>query len=87
MLDDRDDLLMRCFVAAFPSATRDEIKNAKTFDSIPGWDSLRMVNLLAVLDDEFGVQIHRPEALELEPFDAVKRYLSQQGQTAKELEE
>ena len=79
MLDDRDDLLMRCFVAAFPSATRDEIRTAKTFDAIPGCDSLRMINLLAVLDDEFGVQIDLLDVLELEPFDAVKRYLSQQG--------
>ncbi len=78
-MDDRDDHLMRCFAAAFPSATRDEIRTAKTFDAIPGWDSLRMVNLLAVLDDEFGVQIKLPELLELEPFDSVKRYLLQRG--------
>jgi len=81
-LDDRDDLLMRCFAAAFPSATRDEIRTAKTFDAIPGYDSLRMINLLAVLDDEFGVQIDLLDVLELEPFDAVKRYLSQQGLTS-----
>ena len=78
-MDDRDDHLMRCFASAFPSATRDEIRNAKAFDAIPGWDSLRMVNLLAVLDDEFGAQIDLPEVLELEPFDAVKRYLLQRG--------
>ena len=78
-MDDRDDLLMRCFVAAFPSATRDEIRTAKTFDAIPGCDSLRMINLLAVLDDEFGIQVDLLEVLEQEPFDAVKRYLLQQG--------
>lgn len=78
-LDDRKDHLMRCFESAFPSATRDEIMNAKTFDAIPGWDSLRMVNLLAVLDDEFGVQIDLQEFLELERFDTVKRYLLQRG--------
>jgi acyl carrier protein len=84
-VDDRDDHLMRCFASAFPSATRDEIRAAKTFDAIPGWDSLRMVNLLAVLDDEFGIQIDLPEVLDLEPFDAVKRYLSERGLPAKEL--
>lgn len=84
---DRDDHLMRCFASAFPSATRDEIRTAKTFDSIPGWDSLRMVNLLAVLDDEFGVQIELPEVLELEPFEAVKQHLLRRGLTAKELNE
>jgi acyl carrier protein len=86
-VDDRDDHLMRCFASAFPSATHNEIRTAKTFDAIPGWDSLRMVNLLAVLDDEFGVQIELPEVLEQEPFDSVKQYLLQRGLTDKELNE
>jgi acyl carrier protein len=79
-MDYDDDHLMRCFKSVFPSATRDEIRTAKAFDAIPGWDSLRMVNLLAVLDDEFGVQIDLPELLELAPFEAVKRHLPQRGQ-------
>jgi acyl carrier protein len=76
---DSEILLMRCFASAFPSATPDEIKMAKTFDSIPGFDSLRMVTLLAVLGEQFGVNIDLPEMLELESFDAVKQYLSQRG--------
>jgi acyl carrier protein len=85
-MDERDDHLMRCFASAFPSATRDEIRAAKTFDAIPGWDSLRMVNLLAVLDDEFGVQIDLAEVLDLQPFDAVKRLL-QRSPTANKTSE
>jgi acyl carrier protein len=77
-MDDGDVRLMRCFASAFPSATPDEIRTAK-FDAMPGWDSLRGVTLLAVLDQEFGVQIDLPELLELETFDAVKRYLLQRG--------
>jgi acyl carrier protein len=76
-VNDTDEHLMRCFASAFPSATRDEIRAAKTLDAIPGWDSLRMVSLLAVLDDEFGVVI--PELPGAEPFDAVKQYLLQRG--------
>ena len=86
-MDDRDDHLMRCFLSAFPSANRHEIRTAKTFEAIPGCDSLRMVNLLAVLDDEFGVKIDSPEGLELEPFEAVKRRLSEHDLTAKEFDE
>jgi len=81
-VDDRDDHLMRCFTSAFPSATRDEIRTAKTFDAIPGWDSLRMLNLLVVLDEEFGVQIDSLGSLELDPFDEVKRCLMQRGLTS-----
>jgi acyl carrier protein len=75
-MTDDDDRLMRCFAAALPSATRDEIRTA-TFDAMAGWDSLRAVALLAVLDEEFGVQLDLPELLELETFDAMKRHLSQ----------
>lgn len=77
-MDDGDDRLVRCFASAFPSATPDEIRTAK-FDAMPGWDSLRGVTLLAVLEQELGVQIDLPELLELETFDAVKRYLLQRG--------
>ena len=77
-MNEDDDRLLRCFVAAFPSATGDEIRNAK-FDVMTGWDSLRAVTLLSILDEEFGVQIDLPELLELETFDSVKRYLSQRG--------
>jgi acyl carrier protein len=81
-MPDREILLMRCFASAFPSATPDDIKMAKTFESIPGFDSLRMVTLLAVLGEQFGVDIDLPEILELETFDAVSRYLSQRGLTS-----
>lgn len=81
-MDDRDDHLMRCFSSAFPGATRDEIRAAKTFDAIPGWDSLRMLNLAVVLDEEFGVQIASLGSLELYPFDKVKQCLTQRGLTS-----
>ncbi len=73
-----DDRLFHCFASVFPSATRDEIRTAK-FDAISGWDSLRGVMLLAVLDEEFGVQVDLPELLELETFDAMKQCLSERG--------
>jgi acyl carrier protein len=76
-----DDRLMRCFLSALPGATRDELKTAK-FDAMAGWDSLRGVTLLAILDEEFGVQIDLPELLELQTFDSVKRYLLQRGATS-----
>lgn len=73
-----DDRLMRCFASAFPNATRDEIRTAK-FVAMTGWDSLRGVTLLAVLDEQFGVQLDLPELLDLETFDSVKQYLLQRG--------
>lgn len=77
-MNDYDDRLMRCFESTFPGATPHEIRKGK-FDAMPDWDSLRGVTLLAVLEEEFGVQIDLPELLELETFDSVKQYLSQRG--------
>jgi acyl carrier protein len=77
-VNDDDNRLIRCFVSVFPRATRDEIRTTK-FDAMPGWDSLRGVTLLAVLDEEFGVQLDLPELLEMETFDSVKRYLLHRG--------
>jgi len=73
-----DERLMRCFTSAFPAATRDEIRSTR-FDAISGWDSLRGVTFLAVLDEEFSLQIDLPQLLDLGTFDAVKQHLVEQG--------
>jgi len=73
-----DTRLMRCFVSVFPGAAHDEIRTAR-FDDISGWDSLRGVTLLAVLEEEFGLQIDLQELLDLETFDAVRQHLLTQG--------
>jgi acyl carrier protein len=73
-----DDRLIHCFVTVFPNATRDEIKGSK-FEELSGWDSLRGVTLLAVLDDEFGIQMDMTDLLELETFDALEKHLLKQG--------
>ncbi len=78
-MNDYDDRLIRCFVSAFPGATCDEIRTAH-FDAISGWDSLRGVTLLAVLDEEFGVQIDMSELMDLETFDSLKLHLMGQRQ-------
>ena len=69
------DRLMHCFATVFPGATRDEIKVSK-FEEITGWDSLRGVTLLAVLDDEFGIQMDVDELMGLKNFDGLESYLS-----------
>ena len=73
-----DDRLMRCFMSALPSATRDEIRATK-FEALAGWDSLKGVTLLAVLDEEFGVQLDLSELMDLETFDSIKRHLAARG--------
>jgi len=71
-----EDRLMRCFSSVFPAASRDEI-SSQSLEEITGWDSLRVVTLLAVLDEQFGVQMEVPDLLELGTFSAIKEFVLQ----------
>jgi acyl carrier protein len=51
-----DQRLTRCFASVFPSLTAEQIPTASV-ESIPAWDSLAAVTLIAVLEQEFDVQI------------------------------
>ena len=73
-----NDRLKRCFNLTFPVASASEIETAR-IDEMSGWDSLRGVTLLAVLDEEFGLQLDLEELLALGTFDAVQEYLEQHG--------
>jgi acyl carrier protein len=75
-----DDRLMRCFELIFPVASRDEI-TTEELDAMPGWDSLRGVTLLAILDEEFGLQMDLQELLDLGTYGAVKDHLLQRDIT------
>jgi acyl carrier protein len=68
------DRLFRCFSSVFPALTQEEIQAAKVASLIDA-DSLASVTLLAVIDEEFGVQIDLEGLLELEGFQGIERYL------------
>ncbi len=67
--------LMHCFTTVFTGASREDITTAN-FEALPGWDSLRGVTLLAVLDDELGVQMDFSELLELGTFHALEKHIN-----------
>jgi acyl carrier protein len=73
-----NDRLKRCFTSTFPAASAHEIETAR-IDDMPGWDSLRGVTLLTVLDEEFGLPLDLEELLALGTYNAVREYLEQHG--------
>lgn len=77
-MNNDENRLMHCFATVFPAAARDEIKVSK-FEELPGWDSLRGVTLLAVLDDELGVQMDMDDLLRLETFEALEKEIGNAG--------
>jgi acyl carrier protein len=71
---DLEDRLVRCFSSVFPDLTDEQIRAANV-KSVSSWDSLATVNLLAVIEQEFSVEIEVMDFPELGSFEAVRSYL------------
>jgi acyl carrier protein len=76
-MDERQDRLIRCFSSVFPDLTAEQIRTASV-ESVPAWDSLAAVTLVAVLQEEFGLQISLMDLPELVSFVAVQNYVRKQ---------
>jgi acyl carrier protein len=66
--------LVRCFSSVFLDLTPEQIRTASV-ESVPAWDSLAAVTLVAVLQEEFGLQIELIDLPELVSFVAVENYV------------
>jgi acyl carrier protein len=73
-MDEMETRLARCFSSVFPELTAEQIRSA-SMDSVPAWDSLAAVTLVAVLQEEFGLQINLIDLPELVSFAAVQNYV------------
>ena len=72
-----DDRLSRCFASVFPALDPNQIRQASV-ESVPAWDSLAAVTLIAILEQEFDTQIDLMEMSELTSYHAVHDYLQRQ---------
>jgi len=78
MTTDLETRLIRCFSSIFPGASTDEIKKAQ-METLKGWDSISMVNLISVLEEEFQVSFDLDDIERFTSFDKVRAYLQQNG--------
>jgi len=62
--------LLRCFALVFPELGYDEISRASPA-SVGSWDSLASINLVAVIEEEFGIQVELEELGEMMSFATV----------------
>ncbi|MCX6347919.1 MAG: acyl carrier protein [Candidatus Aureabacteria bacterium] len=69
-----DARLIRCFSAVFPALSREEIR-AASIETVSDWDSLAAVRLVAVLEEEFGLQIDLVELQEMNSFASIRHFL------------
>ena len=73
-MSNQEDRLMQCFRSVFPSLTTEEIQVVNS-ESSGEWDSLTGVTLVAVVQEEFGVEIDAAHLSELDSFEAYRHYL------------
>ena len=64
-----DERLLRCFQAVFPDLDERQALRA-TMSNIGEWDSVATTNLVAVVEEEFGVQFAPTEIEKLNSFQA-----------------
>jgi acyl carrier protein len=73
-MHDLNTRLDRCFASVFPHLTIEQI-HAASVESVRGWDSLAAVTLLAVVQEEFGVQIGLTDLSGLVSYKAIHHYI------------
>jgi acyl carrier protein len=74
MADDARARLARCFAAVFPDLPPGEIPRASTA-SVAAWDSLAAATLLAVVEEEFGVQVPAEDLDRFVSFEGILAYV------------
>jgi len=73
-MSERETRLMRCFAAVFPELSPEEIRNVSSRQT-GHWDSLSVVTLTSLVQEEFDIEVE-PEAIpDLNSFDAFRAYV------------
>ncbi len=70
-MPDLQSRLVQCFAQVFPELTPNQLQQASS-DNVRSWDSLHTITLVAVIEEEFGLQISAEELAELTSFEAVR---------------
>ena len=72
--------LLRCFSSVFPDMPMTKLEAASAL-TLPEWDSLATVTLIAVLEEEFHVSIPLEDIEELLSFENCLKYLERRVET------
>lgn len=73
-MDEVRGRLTRCFAAVFPALPEDRVHTAQP-STVNGWDSVASVTLIALVEEEFGVEFDVQEIANLLSFGKLLDYL------------
>ena len=69
-MDNTADRLTRCFSAVFPDLPREKIPKS-SLETVSSWDSVAMVTLVALIEEEFGLTFEFEEHEFLTSYSAI----------------
>jgi len=73
-MDEQQKRLADCFCAVFPELSSEEALCA-TSATVPSWDSVAVVTLLTVIEEEFGINIEEDDPTKFDSFARILDYL------------
>jgi acyl carrier protein len=74
-MDDLERRLSNCFQNVFPRLAEGDMA-AASMGSVEAWDSLKMMTLIVILEEEFETEIPLDEIENLTSFGALQSFLS-----------
>jgi len=81
-MDEQVERLANCFGAVFPELSRAEILHASPA-TVATWDSVAVVTLLTIIEEEFGISIEEDDPAKFDSFDRILSYLQEADRKAK----
>lgn len=81
-MDELRERLTDCFLAVFPDLARSAVSESTSL-TVPAWDSVAGVTLLAVVEEEFGIVIEVPDLSALTSYEGYFTYLQSEGSSGR----
>ena len=87
-MDEMETRLAACFLAVFPDLNPHSVASASA-GSLPGWDSVATVTLLAVVEEEFGINADTSDLASFDSFESILGFIreSRPGRTTNSYDE
>ena len=80
-MNDIKTRLIGCFTTVFPDLSEDQIPDASQA-TVSSWDSIAAITLVNVVEDEFSIQLDLDKLADLDSFERIYEYLTQEVQVS-----
>ena len=77
-MDEQQRRLVNCFCAVFPELSSHDVIRASAA-TVPSWDSVAVVTLLSLIEEEFGISIEEDDPTKFDSFSKCLFYLQEIG--------